>query len=59
MFHSLNLNNKINRIHEEALRLVYENKLRFYELFDLANSVTVHQKICKFLSQKSIKLKME
>ena len=59
MFHSRSLNNKINRIHERALRLVYQNNLSFSELLDLDNSVTVHQKICKSLRQKSIKLKME
>ena len=44
MFHSRNLNNKINRIHERALRLVYQNNLSFSELLDLDNSVTVQQK---------------
>ena len=44
MFHSRNLNNKINRIHERALKLVYQNNLSFSELLDLGNSVTVHQK---------------
>ena len=44
MFHSCNLNNKINRIHERALRLVYQNNLSFSELLDQHNSVTVHQK---------------
>ena len=29
IFHSRNLNNKINRIHEEALRLLYQNNLSF------------------------------
>ena len=33
MFHSRNLNNKINRIHERALRLVYHNNLSFSEQF--------------------------
>ena len=42
MFHSRNLNNKINRIHERALRLVYQNNLSFSELLDLGNSVTVN-----------------
>ena len=41
MFHSHNLNNKINRIHERALRLVYQNNLSFSEFLDLGNSVTV------------------
>ena len=44
MFHSRSLNNKINRIHERALRLVYQNNLSFSELLDLDNSVAVHQK---------------
>ena len=59
MFHSSNLNNKINRIHERALRLVYQNNLSFSELLDLDNSATVHKKNCKSLRQKSIKLKMK
>ena len=48
IFRSRNLNNKVNRIHERALRLVYQNSLSFSELLDLGNSVTVHQK--KFAS---------
>ena len=44
MFHSNNVNIKINRIHKRALRLVYQNNLNFFELFDLDNSETVHQK---------------
>ena len=43
MFHSRNLNNKINRIHALALRLVYQNNLSFSELLDRDNSATVHQ----------------
>ena len=44
IFQSRNLNNKNNRIHERALRLVYLNNLSFSELLDPDNSVTVHQK---------------
>ena len=44
MFYSRILNNKINRTHERALRLVYQNNLSVSELHDLDNSVTVHQK---------------
>ena len=43
MFHSRSLNNKINRIHERTLRLVYQNNLSFSELLDLDNSATMHQ----------------
>ena len=44
MFYSRNLNNKIKKMHERALRLVYQNNLSFSELLDLDNSVRVHQK---------------
>ena len=44
IFHSRNLNNKINRTHERALRLVDQNNLGFSELFDLDNSVKVLNK---------------
>ena len=57
MFHSRNLNNKINRIHERALRLVYQNNLSFSELLDLDNSVTVHQKTLQVLVTEIHKVK--
>ena len=56
MFYSRNLN-KINRIHERALRLVYQNNLSFSELLDLDNSITVHQKNLNFLVTKISKVK--
>ena len=43
MFHSRELNNHINRMHERALRLVYQdNSLSFAELLEKDNSVTIH-----------------
>ena len=43
MFHSRGLNNRINKIHKKALRLVYnDNQLTFSELLDKDNSVTIH-----------------
>ena len=57
MFHSRNLNNKINRIHERALRLVYQNNLSFSKLLDLGNSVTVHQKNLQVLVTEIYKVK--
>ena len=59
MFHSRNLNNKINRIHQRALRLVYQNNLTFSELLDLENSVTVHQKNLQVLVTEIYKVKHE
>ena len=55
--HSRNLNNKINRIHEQALRLVYQNNLNFSELLDLDNSVTLHQKNLQDLMTEIYKVK--
>ena len=57
MFHSRNLNNKINRIHKQALRLVYQNNLSFSKLLDLDNSVTVHQKSLQVLVTEICKVK--
>ena len=57
MFQSRNLNNKNNRIHERALRLVYLNNLSFSELLDLDSYVTVHQKILQVLVTEIYKFK--
>ena len=57
MFQSRNLNNKINRIHEGAHRLVCQNNLSFSELLDLDNSVTVHQKNLQVLVTEIYKVK--
>ena len=47
----------INRIHERALRLVYQNNLSLSELLDLNNSVTVQQKNLHVLVTKIYKVK--
>ena len=48
MLHSGTLNNKINCIHEKALRTIYSDyKLSFNELPDKDDSFTIHQKIFK------------
>ena len=57
MFHSRNLNNKINRIHEQALRLVYQNNLSFSELLNLDNSLKVQQKNLQRLVTEIYKVK--
>ena len=55
--YSCNLNNKINRIHEQALRLVYQNNLNFSEILDLDNSVILHQKHLQDLVTEIYKVK--
>ena len=45
MFCSRNLNNRINRLHERALRIVYNDyNLSFSELLEKDNSFTIHTK---------------
>ena len=42
MFHSRKLNNKINKLHERCLRIVYNNNTSTYdELLETGNSVSV------------------
>ena len=57
MFHSHNLNNKINWMHEQTLTLVYQNNLSFSDLRDLDNSVTVHQKHLQALGTEIYEVK--
>ena len=52
MLHSRTLNNRINNIHERALRLTYkENKL-----LEKDHSVTVHQKDLEVLGTEIFKV---
>ena len=58
MFHNRTLNNKINKLHERALRLVYKNEnLSFIELLDMDNSVTIHQTNPQTLAIEMYKVK--
>ena len=58
MFHSRQLNNRINNINERALRLVYkDNKLTFNDLLELDNSVTIHQRNLQILATELFKVK--
>ena len=45
MFHSRTLNNKINRLHEKALRIVYgDNKSKFDELLGKDGFFSIHHR---------------
>ena len=58
MFHSRSLNNRINILHEKALRLVYgNNKLSFEELLELDNSFTIHHRNLQRLATEMFKVK--
>ena len=64
MCHSRELNNKINRVHERCLHLIYNDKIStFQELLDKDRSITIHQRnlqrlaIEMFKAVKGISLK--
>ena len=58
MFHSRTLNNRINNIHERALRLTYkDNQSSFKELLEKDHSVTVHHKNLQALVTEIFKVK--
>ena len=58
MFHSRTLNNRINRLHERALRLVYkEPTLTFEELLRKDNSFTIHHRNLQKLATEMNKIK--
>ena len=49
MCHSRSLNNKVNHIHERALRVIYQDfQSSFSALLVRNNSFTIHQKICNY-----------
>ena len=56
MFHSREINNKINRIHERSLRLVYSDKASSFKgLLDKDKSVSVHHKNIQVLATEIYK----
>ena len=57
MFHSRFINNKINRLHEGCLRIVYrDNQSTFEELLEKDNFVSVHQRNLQFLATELYKI---
>ena len=60
MFHSRGKNNKINRIHERCLRIIYnDKKSTFYELLEKDGSVSIHKRNLRFLACEMFKLKRD
>ena len=58
MCHSRNINNQINKLHECALRPVYNDKSSsFRELFKRDKSVTIHERIIQALLTVIFKVK--
>ena len=51
MFHSRALNNKMNRLHERCLRIIYnDNIFSFTDLVEIDNSVSVHHRTIQVLA---------
>ena len=60
MFHGRGKNNKINRIHERWLRIIYnDKKSTFYELLEKDGSVSIHKRNLRFLACEMFKLKRD
>ena len=58
MFHSRTTNNRINRLHERALRLVYKDvTLSFVELLELDTSFTIRHRNLHKLATEMYKIK--
>ena len=56
MFHSRTLNNRINRLHERALRLVYKDpSLSFEDLLQKDESFTIHHRNLQKLATEMYK----
>ena len=59
MFHTKQLNNRINSLHEKALRVTYQDRnSSFSELLNLDKSVSIHYRNIKYLLTKIYKVKM-
>ena len=59
MCHSRSLDNKVNHIHEEVLRIVYQDfQSSFSALLVKYNSFTIHQKNLQLLAIEIFKVKM-
>ena len=58
MFHSRKLNSRVNKLHERALRIVYQDyTCSFTEVLEKDNSTTIHSRKIQLLATKLFKLK--
>ena len=57
MFHSTQINHKINKLHERALRIVYNYHFSLFEdILSKGKSVTVHQRNLQILATEMYKI---
>ena len=58
MFHSRSLDSKINKLHERALRIVFNDDVSsFGELLEKDNSAKIHTKNLRFMAIEMYKIK--
>ena len=59
MFHTKQINNRINSLHEKALRATYQDgNSSFNELLNLEKSVSIHYRNTKYLLTEITRVKM-
>ena len=57
MFNSSRLNNKINSIHEKALKITYQDHIStFQELLNKDNSISIHHRNVQVLATEMFKI---
>ena len=60
MFHTKELNSRINSLHEKALSLIYQNRnLPFDELLKLDKSVSIHYRNLQYLLTEVYEIKLD
>ena len=58
MFHSRKLNSRVNKFHERALRIVYQDYASsFTEILEKGNSTTIHNRNIQLLATELFKVK--
>ena len=58
MFHTKELNRRINSLHEKALRLIYQNRNLSFDELKLDKSVSIHYRNFEYLLTEIYKVKM-
>ena len=57
MYHSHAKSDKVNRLHERYLRVIYTNKMStFKQLLEKDNSVSIHTRNLRFLAEEIFKV---
>ena len=60
IFHTKQLNNRVNSLQEKALRVTYQDRnSSFGELLNLSKSVSIHYRNIKYLLTEIYKVKMD